>query len=130
MKQENPNQALEELILTIFKENHENYGYRRITLEIHNREVKNKHKKVYHLMKKLGLICVKYSHKTREYRSYKGKMGTIAKNRINRCFKTPYPYRNLGQKTNQDDGSLKKTEPHLSLNLRWVSNINFFLHLS
>lgn len=35
MKQENPAQALEELVLAIFNENHENYGYRRITLELH-----------------------------------------------------------------------------------------------
>ena len=63
MKQENPNQEIEELILTIFNENHENYGYRRITLELHNRGLRVNHKKVYRLMKKLGLNCVKYSHK-------------------------------------------------------------------
>ena len=46
-------------------------------------------------MKKLGIIFVKFSHKTRKYRSYKGKIGTIAKNRINRRFNTPYPYQKL-----------------------------------
>ena len=95
MKQDNPNQDLEELILTIFNENHESYGYRRITLELHNRGLRVNHKKVYRLMKKLGLICVKYSHKTRKYRSYKGCIGMIAKNRINRRFHTPYPHQKL-----------------------------------
>ena len=46
-------------------------------------------------MKKLGISCIKFSHKTRKYRSYKGKIGTIAKNRINRRFHTPYPYQKL-----------------------------------
>ena len=50
---------------------------------------------MYHLMKNLGIIFVKFSHKTRKYRSYKGKIGTIAKNLINRRFNTPYPYQKL-----------------------------------
>lgn len=95
MKQENPDQEIEKLILTIFKENDENYGYRRITLVLHNQGIKINHKKVYRLMKKLGLTCLKYSHKTRKYRSYKGSVGTVAKNRINRRFSTPYPYQKL-----------------------------------
>ena len=95
MKQENPSQELEELIFTIFNENHENYGYRRITLELHNRGLRVNHKKVYRLMKKLGLTCVKFSHKTRNYRSYKGTIGTVAKNRMNRRFHTPYAYQKL-----------------------------------
>lgn len=95
MKQENPNQELEELIFTIFNENHENYGYRRITLELHNRGLRVNHKKVYRLMKKLGLICLKFSHKSRKYRSYKGTIGTIAKNRIHRRFNTTHVYQKL-----------------------------------
>ena len=82
-------------LLTIFKENDENYGYRRITDELHHRGHQVNHKKVYRLMKKLGISCIKFSHKTRKYRSYKGKIGTIAKNRINRRFHTPYPYQKL-----------------------------------
>lgn len=52
MKQDNPHQELEDLILTIFKENDENYGYRRVTIELHNKGIKINHKKVYRLMKK------------------------------------------------------------------------------
>ena len=67
MKQDRPDQALEELILTLFKEHDGNYGYRRMTLTLRNRGIEMNHKKVYRLMKKLGLICVKYSHKIRKY---------------------------------------------------------------
>ncbi|WP_317327178.1 IS3 family transposase [Turicibacter sanguinis] len=95
MKQENPNQDLEEIILTTFNENNENYGYRLITLELHNRGLRVNHKKVYRLMKKLGLICVKFGHKSRQYRSYKGTVGTVGKNRIHRRFNTPYLYQKL-----------------------------------
>ncbi|MGL4336689.1 MAG: IS3 family transposase [Turicibacter sp.] len=95
MKQENPNQELEELILTIFKEHDKNYGYRRIQDELHNRGIKINHKKVYRLMKKLGIICVKFGHKSRKYKTYKGTVGTVAKNRINRLFNTPNPYQKL-----------------------------------
>ena len=66
MEKDNPNQELEDLILTIFKENDENYGYRRITDEFHHSGRQVNHKKVYRLMKKLGIICVKFSHKTRK----------------------------------------------------------------
>ncbi len=58
MAQENPDQELENLILSIFKENDENYGYRRITDELHHRGHRVNHKKVYRLMKKRGIICV------------------------------------------------------------------------
>lgn len=46
-------------------------------------------------MKKLRLTGIKFSHKSRKYRSYKGAVGTIAKNRINRRFNTSNPYQKL-----------------------------------
>lgn len=95
MQQGNRNQELEELIMKIFKENDENYGYRRIQDELHNRGIQINHKKVYRLMKNLGLICIKFGHKSRKYRSYKGTVGTVAKNRITRWFNTPYLYQKL-----------------------------------
>ena len=77
-----------------------------MTLELHNRGYKVNYKKVYCLMKKLGLTCVNYGHKSRKYRSYKGKVGMIAKNRINRRFDTIYPY----QKLTTDVTEFKKGE--------------------
>lgn len=51
MKKENPNQVLEELIQSIFDVHNENYGYRRIHLELKNRGYKVNHKKVQRIMK-------------------------------------------------------------------------------
>lgn len=39
-------------------------------------------------MRKLGLKVKKFTRKSRRYRSYKGTVGTVAKNRINRRFHT------------------------------------------
>lgn len=46
-------------------------------------------------MKKLGIQCTKFSNKKRRYNSYKGQVGKIAKNRLNRRFDTPIPLQKL-----------------------------------
>ncbi len=88
MKEENPDQELEVCIQAIFEENNGNYGYRRIHLELRNRGILVNHKKVQRLMKKQGLKGDKFRRKSRRYSSYKGNVGTIAKNRIHRRFYT------------------------------------------
>lgn len=88
MKKVNPDQELEERIYTIFNENNKNYGYRRVHLELRNLGYKVNHKKVQRIMKKLGLKGDKFRRRSRKYSSYKGTVGKIAKNRINRRFYT------------------------------------------
>lgn len=88
MKTPNPNQELEETIQSIFEENDGNYGYRRIRLELKNKEEIVNHKKVQRIMNKLGLKAMKFIRKSRRYSSYKGTVGTVAKNRIHRRFQT------------------------------------------
>jgi putative transposase len=88
MKKKNPDQDLEELIQNIFEENNGNYGYRRIYLELRKRGYKVNHKKVQRIMKKLGLKATKFGRKSRKYSSYKGTVGNVAQNRINRRFNT------------------------------------------
>ncbi|MQR96351.1 IS3 family transposase [Fictibacillus phosphorivorans] len=88
MKQENPDQELEECIQLIFSEHEGNYGYRRIHLELKNRGFHVNHKKVQRIMKKIGLKATKFTRKSRKYSSYKGKVGNIAKNHIKRRFRT------------------------------------------
>jgi putative transposase len=88
MKKENPNQGLEEVIQSIFEEHNGNYGYRRIRLELRNRGQKVNHKKVKRIMNKLGLKSDKFKRKSRKYSSYKGTVGTVAENHINRRFHT------------------------------------------
>lgn len=88
LKQANPNQELEEEIKSIFKENDGNYGYRRIYLTLRNKGQIVNHKKVQRIMRNLGLKAKKFTRKSRRYSSYKGTVGTISKNRINRRFHT------------------------------------------
>ncbi|WP_237563792.1 IS3 family transposase [Halalkalibacter okhensis] len=95
MKKENPDQKLEECIQSKFEEHGGNYGYRRICLELKQGGLKVNHKKVQRIMTKLGLKCEKFSRKSRKYNSYKGTVGTIAKNRINRRFHTSVCHQKL-----------------------------------
>jgi putative transposase len=88
MKKGNPNQELEDCIQSMFEKHDGNYGYRRIRLDLKQRGLIVNHKKVQRIMNKLGLKCKKFSRKSRRYSSYKGTIGTIAKNRINRRFHT------------------------------------------
>ena len=53
-----------------------------------NRGHKINHKMVYHLMKELGLKCLV---RMKKYRSYKGTVGKIAPNTLNRNFQADKP---------------------------------------
>ena len=59
------------------------YGYRRITLELRNSGVLINHKTVERLMGVLGLKCMV---RMKKYKSYKGNVGEIAPNLLNRNF--------------------------------------------
>lgn len=72
----------------IYEENEGRYGYRRIRDELTNRGQKVNHKKVQRIMKELGLKCVVHMKK---YKSYKGKVGRIAPNILERNFYTDAP---------------------------------------
>ena len=75
-------------ITAIYHENKGRYGYRRITAELHNRGASMNHKTVQRLMKELGLVC---RVKSKKYRSYKGEVGKIAPNLLNRNFYAEQP---------------------------------------
>lgn len=79
---------VKEEITTIYHENHGRYGYRRITLELHNRGYHINHKTVQRLMNELHLKCMV---RIKKYRSYKGEIGKIAPNIIQRNFKAERP---------------------------------------
>lgn len=96
LNQPNPDEKLEEEIQQIFYDSKETYGYRRITAELNKtRNEKTNHKKVQRMMQKLGLKCTKYWRKSRQYNSYKGSVGTVAPNRLNRRFTARYPLQKL-----------------------------------
>lgn len=76
----------------IFAGSKRTYGYRRITLELRQKGYEINHKTVLKLMKALK-ICGK--QKKRKYKSYRGEVGRIAPNLLNRNFKTDAPYTKL-----------------------------------
>ena len=75
-------------ITTIYHENKGRYGYRRITAELRSRNFPLNHKTVQRLMKELGLVC---RVRMKKYRSYKGEVGKIAPNLLNRNFYAKKP---------------------------------------
>lgn len=87
-------QELIDEIKTIKKENPA-YGYRRVTMELHNRGRKVNHKKVQRITQEQHLQSSAYTRKNRKYNSYKGTIGKVAPNRLNRRFKTDRPYQKL-----------------------------------
>ncbi|WP_108307194.1 IS3 family transposase [Metalysinibacillus jejuensis] len=66
-----------------------NDGYPRIHAELKGKGYTINHKKVQRLMQEMNLKCEKFVRKSR-YKSYKGTVGKVAKNRLNRRFNTPY----------------------------------------
>ena len=46
-------------------------------------------------MQKLGIQVTSFTRKSRKYSSYKGKVGTIAPNRIRRRFRTHIPHQKI-----------------------------------
>lgn len=75
-------------ITAIYHENKGRYGYRRITAELHKRNLLINHKTVQRLMKEMGIVC---RVRMKKYRSYKGEVGKIAPNRLGRNFYAEKP---------------------------------------
>ena len=88
MKQEDKYESEKQEITAIYHENKGRYGYRRITAELRNRRLPLNHKTVQRLMKELGLVC---RVRMKKYRSYKGGVGKIAPNLLNRDFHADKP---------------------------------------
>ena len=77
-----------EEITAVFQEHKGRYGYRRITDEMRNRGFAINHKTVQRLMQVMG---IKSQIRKVRYRSYKGAVGKIAPNLINRDFSASAP---------------------------------------
>ena len=75
-------------ITDIFHENKGRYGYRRITMEMHNRGYVINHKTVLRLMNEEKIKC---TVRIKKYRSYKGEVGKVAPNLLERDFSTKAP---------------------------------------
>lgn len=75
-------------ITAIYHENKGRYGYRRITTVLHSRNIRVNHKTVQRLTKELGLVC---RVRMKKYRSYKGEVGKVAPNLLQRNFHADKP---------------------------------------
>ena len=82
-------EEIKKQITSIFNENKGRYGYRRITLELKNKGFNVNHKKVQRIMKELGLKSIQ--RPKRRYNSYKGTIGKIADNLLERNFEANAP---------------------------------------
>lgn len=111
--QEDPDAKLKLEMLAI-REKHKDFGYRRMHKELGKRDFLVNKKKVQRIMKELMLQVTSFSRKSRKYSSYKGTVGIIAPNRINRRFDTSIPH----QKITTDTTEFKYYEQDQSGNLQ------------
>lgn len=96
----NPDAELESKMLEIRME-HKDYGYRRMSAELRNQGYPVNKKKVQKLMQKLNLQVTSFTRKSRKYSSYRGKVGSIAPNRIRRRFQTNIPHQKITTDTTE-----------------------------
>ena len=88
MEQKDKYATVKAKITELFHEHQGRYGYRRITDELHNQNFAINHKTVQRLMKELGLVC---RVRMKKYRSYKGEVGKVANNLLDRDFYAEKP---------------------------------------
>ena len=81
-------ESIKDKIEEIYRKNRGRYGYRRITAEIRKLGIKINHKTVQRLMKGLKLSS---KVRRKKYKSYKGEIGKIAPNLIERDFEAKRP---------------------------------------
>lgn len=97
---ENPDKEIEKKIIDIRITN-KDYGYRRVLGELRNQGYSVNKKKVQRIMQKLGLQVNSFTRKSRKDSSYKGKVGTVAPNRIRRRFNTRIPHQKITTDTTE-----------------------------
>lgn len=84
LQKEDPDKDWKEIITELFHKHGGKYGYRRIYLELRAQGYVINHQRI---MNEMGLKCEKFTRKSR-YKSYKGKVGKVAQNLLNRRFDT------------------------------------------
>lgn len=90
----------EQIILAIRKE-HKDYGYRRLWAHMRNLGYKVNHKAVQRIVQKLELQVRSFTRKSRRYSSYRGTVGNIADNLLNRRFTTSIPHQKITTDTSE-----------------------------
>mgnify|MGYP000027926635 FL=1 len=90
----------EQIILAI-REEHKDYGYRRLWAQLRNLGHKINRKAVQRIVQKLKLQVRSFTHRSRRYSSYKGTIGIVADNLLNRRFKTSIPHQKITTDTSE-----------------------------
>ena len=80
---EDPDAELLQKIKEI-REEHKDYGYRRLWGELRKQGLAVNKKRVHRIVQKYGLQVTSYTRKSRRFSTYKGVVGRISPNRVNR----------------------------------------------
>lgn len=83
------------------RNSHENYGYRRIYGALRAEGLSVNRKRVQRLVQRLGLQVTAFTRRSRKYYSYKGTVGKVAPNRLNRRFDTCIPHQKITTDTTE-----------------------------
>ena len=97
---EDPDTELLQAMQNIRKE-HKDYGYRRMCYELRKEGIKVNKKRVQRLIQTHGMQVTSYTRKSRKFSTYKGVVGRIAPNRINRRFHTSVPHQKITTDTTE-----------------------------
>ena len=126
-KQEDKYSDVKQEIESIFTENKQRYGYRRILLALRQKGIALNHKTVHKLMRSMGL---RGKRRKSKYKSYKGEVGKIADNIIDRDFSTTAPLQKWTTDVSQFNFSWGKCyiSPILDMNTNEI--ISYDLSLS
>ena len=89
------------------REEHKDYGYRRLWGKLRKQGIEVNKKRVHRIVQKYGMQVTSYTRKSRRFSTYKGVVGRIAPNRVNRRFNTNVPH----QKITTDTTEFKYYEP-------------------
>ena len=120
------NKELSEEILAIFLKHKKRYGVRRIYDELVDKGIFVNHKRVQRIMHEMNLFALKPRPK---YHSYKGKVGTIADNIINRDFTATKPLQKCATDVSQFNLSWGKCyfSPILDMHTNEILSYNLSL---
>lgn len=97
---EDPDLVLIQEIHNIRKE-HKDYGYRRIHGELLKQGLHVNKKKVQRIIQKYGMQITSFTKKSRRFSTYKGIVGRISPNRVNRRFYTCIPHQKITTDTTE-----------------------------
>ena len=97
---EDPDAELLQQIKTI-RDEHKDYGYRRLWGELRKQGIEVNKKRVHRIVQKYGMQVTSYTRKSRRFSTYKGVVGRIAPNRVNRRFNTCIPHQKITTDTSE-----------------------------